>query len=288
MATHVDRLPPFESLKDTMKTSMARTMLALLTVLLAVDGASGSSVPRSRRCTQASLLGKNSVIRRLVNARSSILQKAYNDYKSGAIDIDEFRKIGIENAKSKLDKDKEQAERFRNKFGKAMADSMGIPLERVLIEKIEPENPKDDIEKLLAGNGKGIKVDFAIKQNPGDPTASTMLMAAQGGPGAGKEFNVAEMLRLTPEQENSFAEVYDRMKNQGVMMANALDFDGLTRVCGSIEPKLSPDQQAILVNMGLQINAMQPEKPYFDTDDDPTIPSDPAEEESARDRLFGR
>jgi len=235
MATHVDRLPPFESLKDTMKTSMARTMLALLTVLLAVDGASGSSVPRSRRCTQASLLGKNSVIRRLVNARSSILQKAYNDYKSGAIDIDEFRKIGIENAKSKLDKDKEQAERFRNKFGKAMADSMGIPLERVLIEKIEPENPKDDIEKLLAGNGKGIKVDFAIKQNPGDPTASTMLMAAQGGPGAGKEFNVAEMLRLTPEQENSFAEVYDRMKNQGVMMANALDFDGLftpyLRIC---------------------------------------------------------
>eukprot|EP00465_Bigelowiella_longifila_P010116 CAMPEP_0185255058 /NCGR_PEP_ID=MMETSP1359-20130426/4030_1 /TAXON_ID=552665 /ORGANISM="Bigelowiella longifila, Strain CCMP242" /LENGTH=273 /DNA_ID=CAMNT_0027838653 /DNA_START=60 /DNA_END=881 /DNA_ORIENTATION=- len=273
-----------------MKTSMARTMLALLTltVVLAVESSAGSSVPRSRRCTQAPLLRKNSGPRRLVNARSSIFQKAYNDYKSGEINVDEFRKIGIKNAKSKLDKEKEQADKFRNKFGKAMAEGMGIPLERILIEKIEPENPKDDIEKLLAGNGKGIKVDFAIKQNPGDPTASTMLMAAQGGPGAGKEFNVAEMLRLTPEQESSFAEVYERMKNQGVMMANALDFDGLTRVCGSIEPKLSPDQQAILVNMGLQINAMQPEKPYFDTDDDPTIPSDPAEEEFARNKLFGR
>eukprot|EP00466_Bigelowiella_natans_P011296 jgi/Bigna1/87272/estExt_fgenesh1_pg.C_180142 len=178
---------------------------------------------------------------------------------------------------------------------------------RNVVRKLSPRIPKMILRSSLLETGKASKlilsrlacnlvslmlsvfqVDFAIKQNPGDPTASTMLMAAQGGPGAGKEFNVAEMLRLTPEQENSFAEVYDRMKNQGVMMANALDFDGLTRVCGSIEPKLSPDQQAILVNMGLQINAMQPEKPYFDTDDDPTIPSDPAEEESARDRLFGR
>eukprot|EP00472_Partenskyella_glossopodia_P001679 CAMPEP_0197536008 /NCGR_PEP_ID=MMETSP1318-20131121/52577_1 /TAXON_ID=552666 /ORGANISM="Partenskyella glossopodia, Strain RCC365" /LENGTH=210 /DNA_ID=CAMNT_0043093773 /DNA_START=225 /DNA_END=857 /DNA_ORIENTATION=+ len=197
-------------------------------------------------------------------------------YKEGKIDIQQYKKLAIEYAESKISEKTADAEKFRQKFGEAMAERMGVPLDRIIIEKVSAENPNEDIKQLLEGNGKGIKVDFAIKPNPDDPQASVMAMASQGGPGP--DFNIADVLRLSEEQQNSFAQVYESMKEQGKMGANALDFAGLSRVLGNIEPKLSGDQQAILVNMGLQINAMQPEKGYFDPDDDLTVRSDPAKD----------
>ncbi|GAB5365968.1 hypothetical protein AAMO2058_001104000 [Amorphochlora amoebiformis] len=200
--------------------------------------------------------------------------QAYAAYSKGEIDIERYKEIALEVVEANKQKLKSYTDQFREKFGQSMAERMGVPLDRIIIESVEAENPEDDIEKLLADKGKGIKVNFAISQKNGDPNASVMLMAAQGGQGA-ENFNVAKMVQLTPEQEQSFAEVYQDLKSRGVVMANAMDFDGLSRVLASITPKLTPDQQAILVNMGLQIAAMQPKKAFFDPDDDPMIMSNP-------------
>uniref|UniRef100_A0A7S3YG61 Uncharacterized protein n=1 Tax=Lotharella globosa TaxID=91324 RepID=A0A7S3YG61_9EUKA len=200
----------------------------------------------------------------------------YLAFKEGKYSLEEYKKLGMELAQAKVDKQAGNAKRFRDKFGKQMAEKMGLPLDRIIIEKVSAEDPNQDIETLLNGNGKGIKVDFAVKQNPGDPTASTMLMAATGGPSG--DIKIGDMLRLNLVQEKSFAEVYEKMKETGQIAPNTLDFDGLTRVLGNIEPPLDEDQRAILVNMGLQIAAMQPEPPFFDNDDSRLVPSDPVED----------